>query len=95
MLSIYYYTKGSSLSADVFQDCRLCDRKSHVLINGRKKVEEVEKYLTGIRDALHTQDLPFEQPIREFLFSGMCRNCQQKMFGETSSKIRYKRRERR
>lgn len=95
MTSIYYYSKGNSISADVHQDCMLCDRKSHVIINGRKKVEAVQDYLTGFRDNEHVQQLPFEAPIREFLFSGMCRECQQDMFGETSNKIKYKRVERR
>ena len=94
MTSIYYCNRGGRLSADVHQNCRICDSRCHVIFNGKKNVEAVQLYLTGIREVQHTQDLPFEQPIREFLFSGMCRECQDKYMGVTSKKIKYCRNER-
>jgi len=80
--------------ADVKITCPFCSRDSHVVFFGNNKVETLTDYLSSGISFL-TQDLPFEVPIREFLKSGYCRECMELMFGTSSTKIKYVKRERR
>jgi len=93
LITTNFGTYRGQSSADVKITCPLCKRQSHVVFKGNKIVEKVGEYISS--GSMMTQDLiPLETPIREFLRSGYCRECME-MFGETSNKIKYVRKERR
>ena len=89
MVTIWYSeSRNGTPLADVRPFCPMCDRRSHYLAKGMKKVKAIKEYYTD-RINHKTQDLPFEIPVREFLKSGYCKTCLKKMFGVTSNKIVY------
>lgn len=90
LVSCEFYVKRNIPSMDVSIRCPLCDRKSHLMVTGRKKIDAVRDYISSGTRFL-TQDLPIKDASeREFLRSGYCRE-HLSMFGEPSKNIRYKR----
>lgn len=84
---IYFKVYRGQGIADVMQPCPMCEKESHVIISGNKKVSALRSFLADSH--LLQQELPFEIPVREFLRTGHCRRCMDLVFGTTSNKIMY------
>ncbi len=93
MTSIDFYLKASIPIADVKQYCPFCNRRSHLLVRGKKKVEAVNELFSGHRYE-HRQDLPFPEAERDFLVEGYCRECAELYFGRNSKNIKFLREKR-
>lgn len=85
--AIYYSVYRGQTKADVHFNCPMCGRRSHIIVNGNKKVAKVNDFLIS-KDYL-TQELPFEAPVRTFFRDGICRECQDRYYGTTSTRIKY------
>ncbi len=92
-LVIYYDVVRGQKKMDVHFECPFCSRRSHLVIIGNKKADAAYNFLHGAE--MLTQSLPFEAPERTFLRDGICRECQETMFSNTSKNIKYVARERR
>ena len=65
VISAAFYMRHNSPSLDVKIRCPFCDRRSHLRVNGKKKVDAVQDYISS--GHMLTQDLPLEASEREFL----------------------------
>ena len=92
MISVEYSIKDSKrVAADVICYCPFCNRKAHLKVTGKKKMEALQNYLWD--STMLTQNLPFEASEREFIRSGVCPECSENMGITVLKNIKYVRKE--